>query len=417
MALETLKKAGIFQAPTPRPRGPGVRFAGFGLLLILPLALLVGLLPRSGANSQPIAQFAHDVFADRWPSEDALFRSVFIMPGADTGPQRDIGFELIAQRLPPAATAARFQTAHSRQTDPRLQPQPRPSKAAPLAQTKTELVKFATAPFPYDGMVPGTEQPFLNVVKGKHKGHRTARGSVLWQDETFNDSRVLLHLPSGFDINRPAVMVVYFHGHGADLTRDVLGRQNVPEQISLSGVNAVLVAPQFAVDAADSSAGRFWQPGGFGRFVNEAGKKLAKLYGAPANAKKFANMPVIIVAYSGGYLPAAWSIRNGGLGRRLRGLVLLDALYGELDHFATWIKNSKSVFFVSAYTSSTRRQNLELARILDEKNVPYSADIGGQLWRGRRVALLSTGSDVSHQDFVTNAWTNNPIADILAKLN
>ena len=417
MALETLEKAGIFRASQPRPRRAGMRFAGFGLLLILPLALLVDLLPRSSANSQPIAQLAHDVFADRWPSEDALFRSLPSMPSADAGPERDIGFELIAQRLPPAETASRFQTAHSRQTAPRFQPQPRPSKAVPLAQSKTELVKFATAPFPYDGMVPGTEQPFLNVVKGKHRGHRTARGSVLWQDETFNDSRVLLHLPSGFDINRPAVMVVYFHGHGAELTRDVLGRQNVPEQISLSGVNAVLVAPQFAVDAADSSAGRFWQPGGFGRFVNEAGKKLAKLYGAPANARKFAKMPVIIVAYSGGYLPAAWSIRNGGLGSRLRGLVLLDALYGEIDNFATWIKNSKSVFFVSAYTSSTRRQNLELARILDEKNVRHSADIGGQLWRGRNVSLLSTGADVSHQDFVTNAWTNNPIADILAKLN
>ena len=264
--------------------------------------------------------------------------------------------------------------------------------------------------------MPGTDQPFLNVVNGEQKGHRTARGAVLWEDETFNDSRVLLHIPSGFDINRPAVMVVFFHGHGANLTRDVLNRQSVPEQISLSGVNAVLVAPQFAVDAADSSPGRFWQPGGFGRFVDEAGKKLAKLNGNPAKAKQFANMPVIIVAYSGGYLPAAWSIRNGGLGPRVRGLVLLDAVYGEIDTFAKWIKNSPSVFFVSAYTSSTRRQNLELAHILNEENVPYSNDIGKHLWRGR-VAFLPTDSDVSHQDFVTQAWTSNPIADVLTNLN
>ena len=405
MALETLEKVGIFRASQPRPRALGVRIAGVGLLLIFPLALLVVLLPRNGAHSQPIAPIAHDVFVERWPSEDAVFRSLSSMPGAQADPERQ----------PPVATAARLQTAASHQTEARLQT--RPPQAAPLAQSKTELVKFATAPFPYDGMVPGSEQPFLNVVKGKQRGHRTAHGSVLWQDATFNDSRVLVHLPSGFDINRPAVMVVYFHGHGAELTRDVLERQNVPEQITQSGVNAVLVAPQFAVDAADSSAGRFWQPGGFGRFVSEAGKELAKLHGAPANAKKFVKMPVIIVAYSGGYLPAAWSIRNGGLGSRLRGLVLLDALYGELGHFASWIKNSKSVFFVSAYTSSTRRQNLELARILDEKNVRYSADIGDKLWRGRNVSLLSTGADVSHQDFVTNAWTNNPIADILNKLN
>ncbi len=90
---------------------------------------------------------------------------------------------------------------------------------------------------------------------------------------------------------------------------------------------------------------------------------------------------------------------------------------GRDIYFASWIKNSKSVFFVSAYTSSTRRQNLDLARILDVKIVLYSADIGGQLWRGRNVSLLSTGSDVNHQDFMTNAWTSNPIADILNKLN
>ncbi|MBI3702596.1 MAG: alpha/beta hydrolase [Rhizobiales bacterium] len=386
MALEILKKTGIGEAAHRRWRGAGGRRAGFGLLLTLPLALLVVPLPQSGANSQPIAPLAR--------------------------PAHRPVVELIAQRQPPAGTAARLQTAHTR-----AQPQKQPPRAAPLAQAKTEIVKFASAPFPYEGTVPGSDEPFLNVIKDKRKGHRTARGAVLWQDTVFNDSRVLLHMPSGFDINRPAVMVVYFHGHGAELSRDVLGRQNVPEQISASGVNAVLVAPQFAVDAHDSSAGRFWQPGGFARFLNEASKKLAKLYGPQVNAKRFANMPVIIVAYSGGYLPAAWSIRNGGLGTRLRGLVLLDALYGELGHFAAWIKNSRSAFFVSAYTSSTRRQNLELARILDEKNVRYSADIGDKLWRGRNVSLLPTGEDVNHQDFVTNAWTSNPIADILNKLN
>jgi hypothetical protein len=46
----------------------------------------------------------------------------------------------------------------------------------------------------------------------------------------------------------------------------------------------------------------------------------------------------------------------------------------------------------------------------------YSSDIGKHLWRGR-VALLPANSDVNHQDFVTQAWTRNPIADILAKLD
>jgi hypothetical protein len=57
------------------------------------------------------------------------------------------------------------------------------------------------------------------------------------------------------------------HGHGAILARDVRDRQQLPEQISAAGVNAVLVAPQFAVDAADASAGKFWEPDGFKRFL------------------------------------------------------------------------------------------------------------------------------------------------------
>lgn len=370
---------------------PSLTFAGRWRRHLLPAVALVFVTAMGDAavaqSPPPILkpQTVNDVFAARWPSNT---------------PAQDV----IAVRTAPQA---------ARPAQPRL---PSQATSPPRAEPKTELVKFATAPFPYDGLIPETERRFLDVVKDGQKGHRTARGAVLWQRDTFNDSRVLLHIPGGFNISKPAVMVVFFHGHGAELARDVLDRQNVPAQISLSGKNAVLVAPQFAVDAADSSAGRFWQPGGFARFVSEAAKKLAALSGIPAKARQFANMPVVIVAYSGGYLPAAWSIRVGGLGNRLHGLVLLDGLYGEIEHFANWIKSSKKVFFVSAYTQSTRRQNQALADILREQKVAVSGEVGKHLWRGR-VALLPAASEVTHQDFVTQAWTENPIADILSNLN
>ena len=79
-----------------------------------------------------------------------------------------------------------------------------------------------------------------------------------------------MHVPENFDVRKPGVIVVFFHGNGATLERDVRDRQRVPQQISESGVNAVLLAPQLAVDAADSSAGKFWQPGGLKRFVAES---------------------------------------------------------------------------------------------------------------------------------------------------
>jgi hypothetical protein len=111
----------------------------------------------------------------------------------------------------------------------------------------------------------------------------------------------------------------------------------------------VLLAPQLAVDAADSSAGKFWQPGGLKRFVAESTDHLARLYGDPGAAKAFANMPVVIVGYSGGFLPTAWSLEVGGITKRVAGVILLDAVYGELDKFATWIENNRSGFFVSSY--------------------------------------------------------------------
>ena len=224
-----------------------------------------------------------------------------------------------------------------------------------------------------------------------------------------------MHVPEHFDARKPGVIVVFFHGNGATLERDVRDRQLVPQQISDSGVNAVLLAPQLAVDAADSSAGKFWQPGGLKRFVAESADHLARLYGDPRTAKTFANMPVIIVGYSGGFMPTAWSLEVGGLGNRVRGVFLLDAVYGELDKFASWIANNRTGFFVSAYTRSTRRHEKELIAMLKEKDIAISDDMDGPLRPGS-VVFLETPEGVTHRDYVTRAWTEHPVKDVLVKM-
>jgi hypothetical protein len=282
-------------------------------------------------------------------------------------------------------------------------------------EARTSLINFETAPFPYHGRVPGSDRPFLNAGEEGHRGHVNFRGRVFSESETFSDSHVLLHIPPGFDPKRPAVMVVYFHGHGANLARDVLDRQRVPAQITGAGVNAVLVAPQFAVDAADSSAGKFWEPNGFKRFLDEAAAKLAGLYGDPRSVKAFANMPIVIVAYSGGFGPTLSVLDRGGVRSRVRGLVLLDALYAGIDRFGDWIANNRSAFFISSYTPHTAHHNVDLERLLDERSVPYGSELRHNHLQGL-VAFLPAG-DVSHRDFVTHAWADNPIKDILARMD
>ena len=293
---------------------------------------------------------------------------------------------------------------------------PQAAFEAPAAREDlTTLVSLKSSAFPYLGNNPRTEQPFLNVSSGERRGHRGMGGRVFWQDQTFNDSRVLMHIPESFDVRKPGVIVVFFHGNGATLERDVRDRQLVPQQISESGVNAVLLAPQLAVDAADSSAGKFWQPGGLKRFVDESAQHLAELYGDPRAARAFANMPVIIVGYSGGFEPAAWSLEVGGLGNRVRGVFLLDAVYGELDKFASWIENNRSGFFVSSYTRGTERHELELMRMLREKGIAISQDMDAPLRPGS-VIFVETPEGVRHRDYVTHAWTENPVRDVLVKM-
>ena len=296
---------------------------------------------------------------------------------------------------------------------------PDPVPAAPHVplgniEAKTSLVDFETAPFPYRGMVPGSNRQFLDAGQPGQRGHVNFRGRMFLESKTFGDDRVLLHIPQGFDPNRPAVMVVFFHGHGATLERDVRDRQRLPDQISAAGLNAVLVAPQFAFDAADFSAGKFWEPDGFKHFLDETAKKLAALYGDQRSGAAFANMPIVLVSYSGGFGPTLSVLARGGAQSRIRGLVLLDSLYAGIDQFADWIADNRSTFFVSSYTPHTAHHNADLEHALAERSVPYSSELRRNHLQGM-VTFLPAG-DVSHRDFVTHAWTDNPVQDILLRM-
>lgn len=286
----------------------------------------------------------------------------------------------------------------------------------PQREDLTTLVSMKSSAFPYFGNNPASDAPFLNISKGDRRGHRSYSGRVYWQDETYSDSRVLVHVPEHFDVRRPGVIVVFFHGNGATLARDVRDRQLVPQQITDSGANAVLLAPQMAVDAADSSAGKFWQPGGLKRFIAESAEHLARLTGDPSSARAFANMPIVIVGYSGGFLPTAWSLEVGGISDRVRGVVLLDAVYGELDKFASWIESHRSGFFVSSYTHYTARRDRELMSMLRQKGISVSEAMDGPLRPGS-VIFVETGDGITHRDYVTHAWTRNPLKDVLVKMS
>jgi len=371
--------------------------------IFVPLSLVLvqcGKAPSAGLLAANTPSSAGDSFVDRFPtpqfndrfptaSESLVQRQVALAP-----PQRTVRTEPVrVASLTPTITL------------------PKPSEREEL----TTLVSMKSSAFPYFGNNPRSEAPFLNINKGERRGHRAYNGRVYWQDETYNDNRVLVHVPETFDVRKPGVIVVFFHGNGATLERDVRDRQLVPQQISDSGVNAVLLAPQFAVDAPDSSAGKFWQPGGFKRFMDESAGQLARLTGDPDSAKAFASMPIVIVGYSGGFLPTAWSLDVGGVTNRVRGVFLLDAVYGELDKFASWIENNRSGFFVSSYTRYTKRHDRELMEMLRGKGITVTENMDGPLRPGS-VVFVQTPDGVTHRNYVTQAWTENPVKEVLVKM-
>ena len=296
-----------------------------------------------------------------------------------------------------------------------------PAEFADHGGVDVAYIEFRNSAFPYHGDIPSSQddeeggQPFLNVDENGRLGHKSARGGVHWEDETYNDRRVLVAASPNFDPKAPGVIVVYFHGNNATLARDVVERQQAPRQVVASRLNAVLIAPQMAVDARDSSAGNFWRQGAFAAFLDEAETKIARLY-PNATRADFARMPVVIVAYSGGYLPAAFSLAHGGARDRIKGVVLLDALYGEPDKFARWIEQERGqAFFVSAYSASTKSDNAALRARLERDGVPTVTGVPATLDPGV-VAFIDSG-DVTHENFVSYAWTSDPITDVLQRVS
>jgi hypothetical protein len=279
-----------------------------------------------------------------------------------------------------------------------------------------ELMEFASSPFPYDGSVPGDNKPFLDTNAGGRRGHISPRGYLHWEDESYSDRHTLLYLPRGFDLSRPALLVVFFHGNHATLTRDVQRRQRVPAQLAASGINAVLIAPQFARDAADSSAGWFWQPGVFSRFLAESAQHLAALYGNPSLQTVFSRLPVVLVAYSGGYNPAAYALDVGGANERVRGVILLDALYGETDKFDRWLDRRGTAFFFSAYSESSQPENQALQRSLAARQIPANGPEPPLSLKQGGITFLATGRDVRHNDFMTEAWVRDPLKVALSAI-
>jgi hypothetical protein len=156
----------------------------------------------------------------------------------------------------------------------------------------------------------------------------------------YRDDTVIVFVPEHFRFREPegVAALIHFHGHNTTADRAIEAHE-LREQLADSKQNAVLVVPQLATMAADSSCGKLETPGGLLRLLREAIATAAAtgrgVLGDAALPRDARLGTVCISAHSGGYHAAASSLRVGGVD--VRELYLFDALYAETDVFRDWV--------------------------------------------------------------------------------
>ena len=223
---------------------------------------------------------------------------------------------------------------------------------------------------------------------------------------------VFFALPDNFDAAKPIHIVLYFHGNLYDETFEhVVARQKLAEQVADANINAVLIAPYFG-DSVAQNTGTFGSENGFKKFMQEAFKHVATL--AQVSMQTLEHAPIALIAYSGGFGPAKALFTNDV---DIDSVLLLDAHYGPQKAFvgkAVAIAKRKRGVFVSAYSQGTnyRAEQFETQfRVIGEHLEKFVPD---SFSPGMVAQQFVVGKDI-HFDFVTRAWTANPVTDFLKK--
>ena len=278
------------------------------------------------------------------------------------------------------------------------------------------LIPFKYSPYPLTNKKDAKK--FFDVKnEDGRRAHNSPRGGTLWEDTTYSDNRVLISIPANFDKKRTPTIVIFLHGNQSTLARDVIARQKIPEQIAAANINAILIAPQFAVDALDSNSGNFARRNYFSRFITEASLRISHWQNSYQLKSQLEKAPIIIVSYSGGYLATAHILSKGSVSTRIKGVILMDSLYGQEDVFAKWLKqHHKNTFFFSTYSEPARATNEQLQYLLREKNLPTDTNIP-EFLRKNTISFFKLDENIKHEDLLTNAWTEEPVADLLRKIN
>ena len=264
-----------------------------------------------------------------------------------------------------------------------------------------------------------------------------ARGTTFWLSlenapfpapgAGYRDDTVAVFVPSHYrydydDDEEGVAALVHFHGHSTTAERAMTAHE-LREQLADSRQNAILIVPQLAVMAADSSCGKLESSGGLARLVSEAivttaheGHSTLGDARFPVHARRGT---VCVSAHSGGYHAAACCLRTGGLD--VRETYLFDSLYAEVETFRDWVTSRKGAslhrrhklvnFFVDGTrtdaNSSALRAQLDRAGVLTASELQEGELSRHELSHAQAVFLRTS---LYHSNVT---WETNALRDCL----
>jgi len=228
-------------------------------------------------------------------------------------------------------------------------------------------------------------------------GH-TYEGKAYPADLHYSDRTVAIFVPKGFRAGDATSLVFYFHGWSNNVD-DAFAQFHVAEQLTESGVNAILVLPEGPKNAPDSFGGKLEETGVFSSLVSDVLATL-KARGVIASTRPGS---IVLAGHSGAYRVMAFILTRGGLTANIREVYLFDALYGQAEKFAHWIDRFPGKL-VNIYTAEggTRDQSLDLMDDLRAWDIPFVAvpesAVTQDLLRKNRLVFID--SALAHDDVV-----------------
>ena len=208
-----------------------------------------------------------------------------------------------------------------------------------------------------------TSFPDSSRLKG-HVGNQVFYSTA----DHYSDNHVLIIAPKTLHTDKKVDLIFWFHGWHNNIDSTIAYYQ-LTSQFIASGLNAVLVLPEAAKDAADSYGGKLEKPGVFRDLVADVLKELKnkKMIGAHCESGH-----ILLGGHSGGGEVISYIVEDGHV--EINEVVLFDALYGGTEKFMVWIKADTTHRFIHLYTDygfGPKDENQNIVAQLKQKKIPF----------------------------------------------